>query len=374
MWRSLLNTLRLTGKELRAIRRDTVMLVLIFYVFTVATYMVADAISTEINDLAVAVVDEDQSTLSHRLTDAIQPPLFKHPVSLTPAQAEQALKYGDYILVVSVPPKFESDLLSGHAATLSIDVDATAVAHAGNGAAFMQELLADELSTFFTPNGSSASLVDVVFRNRFNPNLTSKWFTSVMQLMNSVTILTLILAGASLIREREHGTIEHVLVMPVRPHEIVFSKILANGAVILGASVFSLLVVIEWLIGVPLTQGVLPLFIAGTAIYVIAVASIGLLLSTFTHTMGQFGLLIIPVIIVMILLSGGMTPMESMPEWLRLLMQLISPAPHFVAFTQSVLYRGAGLGLVAPEMAAMAAMAAVALAVALARFRRVLAN
>ncbi|RWR51462.1 ABC transporter permease [Sinirhodobacter ferrireducens] len=374
MWRSLLNTLRLTGKELRAIRRDTVMLVLIFYVFTVATYMVADAISTEINDLAVAVVDEDQSTLSHRLTDAIQPPLFKHPVSLTPAQAEQALKYGDYILVVSFPPKFESDLLSGHAATLSIDVDATAVAHAGNGAAFMQELLAGELSTFFTPNGSAASLVDVVFRNRFNPNLTSKWFTSVMQLMNSVTILTLILAGASLIREREHGTIEHVLVMPVRPHEIVFSKILANGAVILGASVFSLLVVIQWLIGVPLAQGVLPLFIAGTAIYVIAVASIGLLLSTFTHTMGQFGLLIIPVIIVMILLSGGMTPMESMPGWLRVLMQLISPAPHFVAFTQSVLYRGAGLALVAWEIAAMAAMAAMALAVALARFRRVLAN
>ena len=374
MWRSLLNTLRLTGKELRAIRRDTVMLVLIFYVFTVATYMVADAISTEINDLAVAVVDEDQSTLSHRLTDAIQPPLFKHPVSLTPTQAEQALKYGDYILVVSFPPKFESDLLSGHAETISIDVDATAVAHAGNGAAFMQELLAGELSTFFTPNGSAASLVDVVFRNRFNPNLTSKWFTSVMQLMNSVTILTLILAGASLIREREHGTIEHVLVMPVRPHEIVFSKILANGAVILGASVFSLLVVIQWLIGVPLAQGVLPLFIAGTAIYVIAVASIGLLLSTFTHTMGQFGLLIIPVIIVMILLSGGMTPMESMPGWLRVLMQLISPAPHFVAFTQSVLYRGAGLALVAWEIAAMAAMAAMALAVALARFRRVLAN
>jgi len=375
MWQSLLNTLRLTGKELRAIRRDTVMLVLIFYVFTVATYMVADAISTEINDLAVAVVDEDHSPLSQRLTDAIQPPLFKHPDSLSPATAETALKNGDDILVVSFPPNLERDLMAGHEVTISVDVDATAVAHAGNGAAFMQQLIADEVTRYFDPAGiSTSSLVDVVFRNRFNPNLTSKWFTSVMQLMNSVTILTLILAGASLIREREHGTIEHVLVMPVRPHEIVFSKILANGAVILGASVFSLIVVIQWLIGVPVAQGVLPLFITGTAIYVIAVASIGLLLSTFTHTMGQFGLLIIPVIIVMILLSGGMTPLESMPDWLRAVMQLISPAPHFVAFTQSVLYRGAGLALVAPEMAAMALMAAVALAVALARFRRVLAN
>ena len=369
--RSLANTLRLTGKELRAIRGDFVMVALIIYVFTVATYIVADAVSTEIRNLAVAVIDEDQSILSHRLTDAIQPPLFNPPVLLSPAEAEKALIKGKYVLVVALPPNLEHDLRENKSPTISILADATAVAHAGNGATYMQQLITTEISRFVSPEGTRSALVNVVFRNLFNPNLTSKWFSAVMQLMNSITIITLILSGASLIREREHGTIEHVLVMPVRPHEIVLSKILANGIVILIAATISLELVVRWLLGVPVAGSTL-LFVAGTAIYIVAVASMGLLLSTFTHNMGQFGLLIIPVMIVMILLSGGMTPLESMPMWLQVLMKAVSPSPHFVSFAQSVLYRGCGLPLVAGQLVAMAGMSAVALAIALGRFRKVL--
>ncbi len=367
------NTLRLTAKELRAIIRDVVMLVLIAYVFTVSTYMVAGAISTEVDHLAVAVIDEDQSVLSKRLTDAIQPPLFKSPDLIAADQALQAQKDGKYILVVDFPPDMQRDLMAGRSATINLNVDATAVAHAGNGAAFMQQMLGQEITRFFSPNAADSDLIDVVFRSFYNPNLTSKWFTAVMQLMNSITILTLILSGASLIREREHGTIEHVLVMPVRPPEIVVSKIAANGLVILIAAVFSLFVVVRWLLGVPV-NGSVTLFVLGTAIYVVALASLGLLLATFTRNMGQYGLLVIPVIVVMILLSGGITPMESMPAFLRGLMKLISPAPHFVAFTQSVLYRGSGLDLVWPQMAAMAAMACFTFTVTLIRFRKVLAG
>ncbi|WP_417678818.1 ABC transporter permease [Pseudodonghicola sp.] len=373
MLQSFLNTMRLTVKELRAIRGDKIMLVLIFYVFTVATWMVSDAGSTEIRDLSVAVVDEDHSPLSRRLIEAIRPPLFTSPAVITPQRAAEAQTNGDYVLVVSIPPKFEYDLRSGKDVSLMLLIDATAVAQAGNGAAYMQQLLADEITKFFYPSATSASLVDVVMRNRFNPNLTSKWFTSVMQLMNSVTILTLILAGSSLIREREHGTIEHVLVMPVRPHEIVFSKILATGIVILASSVASLFFVVQWGMGVPVAGSPL-LYVCGAAIYVISVGSLGLLLASFTQNMGQFGLLVIPVIIVMFLLSGGITPMESMPAWLRLTMKIISPSPHYVEFAQSVLYRGSGFSLVAGSMAAMAGMGVVFLVVVIARFRKVLAN
>lgn len=367
------NTLRLAGKELRAIRGDTVMLLLIAYVFTVATYLVSDAISTEIRDLAVAVIDEDHSQLSARLVDAIRPPLFKPPPVLSPTAAREALRASDYVLVLSIPPDFERDLLAGRSPELMVLVDATAVAHAGNGAAFLKQLVTDEVTKFLSPAAAETAPVTVVFRNLFNPNLTSTWFSAVMQFMNNITILTLILSGASLIREREHGTIEHVLVMPVRPYEIVASKILANGAVILLAAMASLVLIIRGLLGVPV-EGSLALFLAGTALYIVAVASIGLLLATFTHSMGQFGLLIIPVIIVMILLSGGTTPLESMPLWLRGTMEVISPAPHFVRFAQSVLYRGSGVALVAGEIAAIAAMAAASFAVVLLRFRKVLAG
>lgn len=373
-WRqSLRNLLELTVKELRAIRRDRVMVVLIVYVFTVMTYIASDAISTDVANLPVAVVDEDHSQLAARLEGAIRAPMFREPALLTPGEAETALSRGEDILVLTIPPDFEHDLRAGNKVTLNLDVDATAVAQAGNGAAFMGQLLSQEITKFVSPRDGDESPVDIVYSSRFNPNLSSKWFSSVMQLMNSVTILTLILSGASLIREREHGTIEHVLVMPVQPYEIVLSKILATGVVILIAAIVSLNLVVQWALGVPVA-GSLILFACGTAIYVVAAASFGLLLATFTKNMGQFGLLAIPAIVVLILLSGGMTPLEAMPSWLQWLLKTVSPATHFVAFTQSVLYRGAGFTLVWDQMAAMVAMAVAAFAITLARFRTILAG
>ncbi len=373
MMQSLRNILRLTVKELRAIRRDKVMIVLILYVFTVAVNLVANAAKTDVHDLSVAVIDEDRSQLSRRLIDSIQPPLYAEPALLSPAEAAAAQKNGEYVLALSIPAGFERDLRAGKSAELMILVDATAVAQAGNGASFMQELLSQELTRYLAPGTETTGLVDVVFRSRFNPNMTTTWFTAVMQLMNNVTILMLILSGSSMIREREHGTIEHVLVMPVRPHEIVLSKIAANGLVILCASVASLVFVVEGFMGVPV-EGALWLYVLGAAIYVVAIGSIGLLVASFTHNMGQFGLLIIPVIILIVLLSGGMTPLESMPDWLQIIMRTVNPASHFVIFAQSVLYRGAGIATVALDMAIMAAMAGVALLVVLARFRKVLAG
>ncbi|MBZ4023731.1 hypothetical protein CKO11_14855 [Rhodobacter sp. TJ_12] len=371
--RSLRNILWLTGKELRAIRGDRVMLVLIAYIFTLAVWLVSDAGSTEVDHLATAVVDEDRSQLSASLIDAIQPPLFAPPVFLSAPQAQAAQRAGEAILVLTIPPDFERDLQAGRDVTLQILVDATAVAQAGNGASFLRQTLSQELSELLSPGAESSDLVTVVMRNFFNPNLTSSWFSAVMQLMNNVTILMLILSGASMIREREHGTIEHVLVMPVRPHEIVVSKIMASGAVILTASLLSLVFVVQGAMGVPIA-GALWLYAFGAAIYVVAVASLGLLLASFTRTMGQFGLLVIPVIVLMILLSGGMTPLESMPDWLQGLLRTISPATHFVIFAQAVLYRGVGFSLVWPEMAMMAGMAAVAVVIVLDRFRKVLAG
>ncbi len=363
----------LTVKELRALARDRMMLVLIVYVFTAAVWLVSNAASTEVRNLSVGLVDEDRSQLSRRIADAVQPPMFADPVILTPAEAAAAQRAGRIVLVLSIPPGFERDLMAGRTAALLILADATAVAHAGNGAAFLRQAVLAEIAAWAGPGSTAAAPVQVVFRNLYNANLDPHWFTAVMQLMNNVTILMLILSGSSLIREREHGTIEHVLVMPVRPHEIALSKILANGAVILAAQMLSLALVVEGLMGIPVA-GSLAVYVVGALVYVLAAGSIGLLLATLAQNMGQFGLLVIPVMIVMFQLSGGMTPMESMPDWLQTAMRLLSPAPHFVSFAQTVLYRDAGLATVWPQVAAMAAMAAVAVALVLWRFRRVLAG
>jgi ABC-2 type transport system permease protein len=146
------------------------------------------------------------------------------------------------------------------------------------------------------------------------------------------------------------------------------AKIGANGLVIVVASLQSLLVMVQGVLGVPV-RGSLLLYAGGAVLYQLSVTALGILLATIARSMPQFGLLVIPVIVTMNLLSGSSTPLESMPDWLQWLMQA-SPATHFVAFSQAVLYRGAGLAIVWPMLAALALIGAVIFAVALARFRR----
>ena len=232
--------------------------------------------------------------------------------------------------------------------------------------------IATEIQRFISGRGdSNGAPINLVVRAAFNPNLKTAWFSAMTQVINQITMLTVILTGAALIREREQGTVEHLLVMPVVPSEIMLAKMIANGLVILVAAMLSLQFVVHWWIGSPI-NGSLLLFLLGTAIYALVVAALGILLGTLATTMGQFGLLAMPVLIVTQLLSGSSTPMESMPIWLQYVMQTISPTPHFVAFAQAVLFRGGDLTLVWRPLAAMLVIGVVYFTIASIRFRKVI--
>ena len=368
----LFNIYRLIWKELRSIRADPMMLILVAYTFSLAVYTVATGASTEAKDLTVGVVDEDRSDLSRNLLTALNPPLFKRSVVIAADEMDSDMNNGRLIFVLEIPPKFQSDLLTGRQTSLQLNVDATAMAQAGNGALYIQTIIAQEIANFRAGREAALSApVNVVVHAKFNPNLYAYWFSSVMQVVNNITMLAVILTGAALIREREQGTVEHLLVMPVVPAEIMLSKIIANGLVILIAATLSLNLVVQWWLKVPIA-GSLILFVAGATLYALTVASLGILLGTIASTMGQFALLAAPILLIMQLLSGGATPMESMPVWLQYVMQIISPTPHFVAFSQAVLYRGADLAIVWPLLVAMAVIGSVYFAFALLRFRRVI--
>jgi ABC-2 type transport system permease protein len=369
MRRALANIFRLGIKELRSLRADPVLVVLIIYSFTYAIYAVATGVRFEVDNAAVAIVDEDRSALSRRIAAALLPPYFRPAVEIAADRIDALMDAGQYVFVLEIPPRFESDLLAGRSTAVQINVDATAMALAGNGTAYIQNIVTREVGRYLGRDAPPAApAVDLVVRAMFNPNLESAWFTSVMQIVNNITLLSVILAGAALIREREHGTVEHLLVMPVRPTEIMLAKLWANGLVIVAAAMASLGLVVHGLLDVPL-GGSVALFLAGTMLYQVAVTAIGILLATVAGSMPQFGLLSLPVLIMMNLLSGGSTPLESMPVALQKIM-LLSPSTHFVAFAQAVLYRGADFSIVWPDLLAVAAISAVCFAVALARFRR----
>jgi ABC-2 type transport system permease protein len=366
------NIYRLTIKELRSFRSDPIMLALVAYAFTVAIYAAATGASTEATNLSVGIVDEDHSDLSRRIADGLTPPTFQRAVEITAGEIDSGMDSQRFMYVIEIPTKFQEDILAGRQPTVQINVDATAAAQAANGMTYIQNVILNYVTGFVSGReGWSGAPVKVVTRTKFNPNFNTSWFTSVMQIVSNLTMITVMLTGAALIREREQGTVEHLLVMPVVPAEIMLSKILANGMVVLLATTLSLAFVVEWWLQVPVAGSRL-LFLGGACFYVLAVAALGIALGTVAATMAQFGLLSIPVLLVMMLLSGSTTPLESMPVWLKYLMLSISPTPHFVIFSQDVLYRGADLSIVWPEILATAVIGAGYFGFALYRFRRVI--
>jgi len=370
--RALGNIFRLGVKELRSLRHDPVMVFLILYTFTIAIYTVAHGVKTEVSNASVGIVDEDQSNLSRMFVAALLKPYFKQPQPLTLSEIDSALDSGTHSFVIDIPPRFEADLLAGRTPTIQINVDATSMTLAGNGTAYIQSIIAAELGRFLkTPRESQEGPVKLEIRARFNPNLESSWFMAIVQIINNVTMLSMILAGAAVIREREHGTIEHLLVMPVTPLEIMMAKVWANGAVILAAVLGSLIFVVHGLLGVTIA-GSYALFAFGTGLFLFSMTSLGITLATIARSMPQFGLLAIPFFVVMNMLSGGVTPLEAMPAALRTLMQA-APSTHYTAFAQAVLMRGAGLGIVWPQLLATGAIGAALLGYALLRFRRSMA-
>jgi len=368
----LTNIYRLIIKELRSFRSDPIMLALVAYSFSIAIYAAATGASTEATNLTVGILDEDRSDLSRRIRDGLTPPTFKRTIELTAAEVDPAMNSQRVLFAIEIPPKFEADVLSGREPTVEIDIDATAAAQAFNGMTYIQNVINDYVMQFIAGREVAIGLpVKVVIQAKFNPNLKSSWFTSVMQIVSNLTMITVMLSGAALIREREQGTVEHLLVMPVVPAEIMLAKIVANGMVIVFAAGLSLWLVVQWWLQVPIAGSTL-LFLGGSCFYVFTVAALGIALGTVASTMAQFGLLTIPVLLVMMLLSGSTTPLESMPVWLQSIMMVISPTPHFVIFAQDVLYRGADLPIVWKEIVAMTAIGVVYFAYGLYRFRRVI--
>jgi len=371
--RSLRNIGRLFTKELISLWQDRMLLIFVVYAFTLAIYTEANGISHDLNRVPIGVVDADNSPLSHAILDALLPPRFQRPMALAPSEVDRAMDAARFIFVLDIPPNFQADVLAGRSPSIQLLIDATALMQAGLGAGDIQAIVNQEVGRFVRREANAlASPVELQLRVAFNQTLQSSWFTGTMALINNITMLSILLAGAALIREREHGTLEHLLVLPVRPIEIMLSKVLANGTVILSLTALCIFAVLRSVIGMQIAGSAL-LFLVGTSLYLFFGTSLGIFLGTVSRSMPQFGLLFILIVLPMSMLSGGMTPLESMPVWLQSGVQL-SPSTQFVAFAQAILYRGAGIDVVWPRFLATFAMGLLFFLVSLGRFRTFLAG
>ncbi|NOL49816.1 ABC transporter permease [Pelistega europaea] len=373
MWRWLKNIMYLTGKEFKSLFSDSVLLILIIYIFTFGIWTSVSATSTELKNAAVAVVDNDRSALSKQLIDSLLAPQFKPPVEITAVEVDRSMDMGKYSFVLDIPPNYQADLLAGYNPKIQLLVDATAMTQAAIGSGYIQRIFATEIQKFFRQDTQTSGIITPTLEVLYNPNHTSRWFMSVMQVVGNISLITLLLSGAAVIRERERGTIEHLLVMPVSSSEIALSKIIANGAIILTAAILSLYFVVHIGLDVPIPLRVFPLFSLGVVVFLFSMASLGILLATIAPTMPQFGLLCIPVYVVMHMLSGITSPVENMPVLIQNI-TLFSPQTILSTFAQQVLFKQAPLSMVHIHLIKMLGMGTLFLIIALVQFKTMLSR
>lgn len=367
------NIYRLGVKELWSLLRDPMMLVLIAWSFTASIYVAATAMPDSLSKATIAIVDEDASALSERIVSAFRPPYFMKPELVSLSAVDSGMDAGQYTFALNIPPDFQRDVLAGRAPAIQLNVDATRMSQAFTGSGYIQQIALAEVNEFVQRyRGSAAPQVELALRARFNPSLTASWFGSVMELINAVTMLSIILTGAALIREREHGTIEHLLVMPVSPAEIMLAKVWSMGFVVLLATAVSVTSIVQGVLHVPI-EGSVSLFLLCAALHLFATTSMGIFLATLARSMPQFGLLMLLILLPLQMLSGGMTPRESMPEIAQVVM-LAAPTTHFVSAAQAILYRGAGLEVVWSQLLAIIVIGTVFFLIALSQFRKTISQ
>jgi len=356
-------------KELRILSKDLMMILFIVWSFGFSIYMQSKGGGETINNAAIAIVDEDNSTLSRAIRDLFYPPYFKTAVVIPARDIDHAMDQSLYSLILVIPPRFEEDVRKGRNTEVQLNIDATAVQQAALGAGYVQSMVTQQVSRYVQRSeGTMGQSTTLVVRRAFNPNGTQAWFRAIVGLVDQVSMLTIVLTGAALLREREHGTIEHLLVMPLTSFEIAMAKVWSNGLVILVSFILSMLIVVEGALDVPIA-GSRGLLVIGTTIYLFAAAAIGMFLGTVARTMAQFALLMMMTVMPMMMLSGGISPIESQPAWLQPVTWLL-PSRHYMGFAQAIVYRGAGLSIIWPEFLTIAGLGLTFLSLSLALFRR----
>ena len=366
----------MTIKELLQLFRDTVLIFFTVYAFTVDVYLAGSGVSLSLNNAALVVHDADHSFASRELIYRFQQPYFRLDGEISrPDEGIRLLDSGEAMIVLDIPPQFERSLASGEPVAVQMQIDTTNSVLGFLASSYAAQIVGQYgLEAAFERSGLGADSLQhspvIVDDHRvwFNPNQNDAWFMSISELLTVITLFAIMLPAAAMVREKERGTVEQLLVSPLTPLQIMLPKVIAMTLVILAMTGLSLVLVLKGVFDVPL-KGSLLLFFAVTALYVFTTAGLGLLIATFTRNMAQAGMMIILILAPMMFLSGAWTPPEAMPAWMSTLM-MISPLHYFIDAGYGILLKGAGIELIWESLLGIFILGSVNFGLGLWRFRR----
>jgi ABC-2 type transport system permease protein len=366
----------MTRKEMLQLSRDIPIGLLLVYSFTLAVYIAGNGIRSQLHNASLLVQDNDHSFSSRELIHKFKAPFFRLEGEITnPQEGLRALDRGKAMALLEIPPRFHELVSTGEPTAVQLLVDTTNAPQGLSAASYTVRIIAQfEQDTVLARLGgtetSSQNLPVIISDHRvwYNPDQNDAWFESVSHLLRQITIFSILLPAAALVREKERGTVEQLLVSPLSPFQIMLPKVLAMTMVILCATAVALFGIMKPAFGVPVRGSIL-LFFSLTALFVFSTAGMGLAAATVTRNQAQVGMMTLLVVAPMMLLSGLVAPMEALPPWTRNLMML-SPLRYFIDIANGILLKGSDLSILWNSVLAMALLGVGLFAFGMWRFRR----
>jgi ABC-2 type transport system permease protein len=365
----------LVRKEFLQFSRDWVILLILLYSFTCDIYLATKGFNLEVRRTPLVVYDLDRSQKSQELVEMFRLPHF-HRVAFSHREGEvrELLDRGKASMALVIPAHFAHLLAEGRQATIQLIVDGThsnsALIAMGYAARIIESFSRNIVLKEYGLTERGLQLfphVDLRYRVWFNPNLKSEYFMGLTELFSVITMLSILLPAAALVREKEYGTIEQLLVTPLLPYEIMLAKIIPMGAITFLATFIAIFSVLKPIFGIPIL-GNLWLFLLATLVFVFTSSGLGLFLASVTRSLSEVILLVLLIMTPVLFLSGSWTPIEAMPFWMKKVTYL-SPLRYFLEIGFSVFLKGVGFHGLWKEFAGLLALGGLAFFLGMVKFR-----
>lgn len=366
----------MTRKELMQLFRDIPLIAFLVYSFTFAIFVTGNGIKTQLRNAGLVVYDADRSVSSRELVSRFHLPYFRFDGELAhPDEELRRLDRGSSMVVLDIPARFHEALAAGEPTAVQLLVDTTNSPQGLSAAGYAARIVGQfGQEVALARNGLADSYLTSVpmilsdHRVWFNQDQNETWFESISHLLRMITIFSVLLPAAALVREKERGTVEQLLVSPLTPVQIILPKVVAMTLVILCATAVGLFGVMRPAFGVPI-KGSIGLLFSLTALFIMATAGMGVFAATVTRNQAQVGMLTLLAVAPMLLLSGIFTPLEMMPAWVRHLMAF-SPLRYFIEIVNGILLKGIGIEMLWTQALSMGLVGGSLFGFGLWRFRR----
>lgn len=366
----------MTRKELMQLFRDIPLIAFLVYSFTFAIFVTGNGIKTQLRNAGLVVYDADRSVSSRELVSRFHLPYFRFDGELAhPDEELRRLDRGSSMMVLDIPARFHEALAAGEPTAVQLLVDTTNSPQGLSAAGYAARIVGQfGQEVALARNGLADSYLTSVpmilsdHRVWFNQDQNETWFESISHLLRMITIFSVLLPAAALVREKERGTVEQLLVSPLTPVQIILPKVVAMTLVILCATAVGLFGVMRPAFGVPI-KGSIGLLFSLTALFIMATAGMGVFAATVTRNQAQVGMLTLLAVAPMLLLSGIFTPLEMMPAWVRHLMAF-SPLRYFIEIVNGILLKGIGIEMLWTQALSMGLVGGSLFGFGLWRFRR----